>query len=234
MPQEPGGRLRPSRCALPLRQPRTGSSSSLPLLAYTPPPDWKPPAANKKRKRGVNLDGEVVIADADPEDANPAGGGGRTLYPHRADGTEVPGGVPGATAGGEPPRWDASIPERRGYVNEYGEDDADWPDRDRVAPPRPDEDFPDGGDEDEDSWPEGGIGSGQAPATSIGGGERGRPPNGVGKASQPKGALADLLAEAPKAKAGAVRKQLLGNFPDEALAGSAAQNGTGRWKSRSS
>ena len=32
----------------------------------TPPPDWKPPAANKKRKRGVNLDGEVVLADADP------------------------------------------------------------------------------------------------------------------------------------------------------------------------
>ena len=166
----------------------------------------------------MNLDGEVVLADADPEDANPAGGGGRTLYPHRADGTEVPGGVPGATAGGEPPRWDASIPERRGYVNEYGEDDADWPDRDRVAPPRPDEDFPDGGDEDEDSWPEGGIGSGQAPATSIGGGARGRPPNGVGKASQPKGALADLLAEAPKAKAGAVRTAVAGqNFPDEAL-----------------
>jgi hypothetical protein len=179
-----------------------------------PPPDWRPPAANKKRKRGVNLDGEVVIADADPEDENPAGGGGRTLYPHRGDGTEVPGGVPGASAGGEPPRWDASTPERRGYVNEYGEDDAEWPDRDRVAPPRPDEDYPDGGDEDEDSWPEGGTGSAQAPATSIGDGPRGRPPNGVGKAAD---AAARFLADAPKAKASAVRKLMLENFPPDAL-----------------
>jgi hypothetical protein len=102
----------------------------------TPPPDWKPPAANKKRKRGVNLDGEVVVADVDPshEAENPAGGGGRTLYPHRGDGTEIPGGVPGSSAGGEPPRWDASTPERRGYVNAYGEDDADWPEHDRAVP----------------------------------------------------------------------------------------------------
>ena len=161
----------------------------------------------------MNLDGEIVIADADPEDENPAGGGGRTLYPHRGDGTEVPGGVPGASAGGEPPRWDASTPERRGYVNEYGEDDADWPEEPREVPPRPDGDWPVNGE----VTPQGGQGSGQSPSSSPGNGRRGRPPNGVGKAAEPKGALADLLAEAPKAKAGAVRKQLLGNFPDEAL-----------------
>ena len=78
-------------------------------------------------------------------------------------------------------------PNARGYVNEYGEDDADWPDRDRVAPPRPDEDFPDGGDEDEDSWPEGGHRVRAGTCHVHGGGERGRPPNGVGKASRAQG-----------------------------------------------
>jgi 2'-5' RNA ligase len=39
----------------------------------------------------------------------------------------------------------------------------------------------------------------------------------VGKAAEPRGALADLLKDAPKAKASAVRKQLLGNFPEDAL-----------------
>ena len=181
-----------------------------------PPPGWTPPLApaNKKRKRGVNLDGEVVIADAGPDDPNPAGGGGRTLYPHRPDGTEMPGGVPGASAGGEPPRWDASTPERRGYVNEYGEDDADWPDRPRERPERPDRDWPDGGDEDEDRWPEGGQGSAQPPEASAGGGSRGRPPNAVGKAA---GAAARFLADAPKAEASAVYDQLRGNFPPDAL-----------------
>ena len=181
----------------------------------SPPPGWVPPvtAANKKRTRSVNLDGEVVIADADPEDENPAGGGGRTLYPHRPDGTEVPGGVPGASAGGEPPRWDASVPERRGYVNQYGEDDAQWPDRGRDPAPRPDEDFPDGGDED--SWPEGGIGSQQAPATTIGStGPRGRAPNGVGKAAD---AAARFLTDAPAVKASVVRKLMSKNFPPASL-----------------
>jgi 2'-5' RNA ligase len=184
----------------------------------TPPPGWTPPVTvGKAKRRGVNLDGEVVLSD-DPEGGNPAGGGGRTLYPHRADGTEIPGGVPGSSAGGEPPRWDASTPERRGYVNDYGEDDADWPDRGRDPAPRPDEDWPDGGDEDEDLWPEGGHGTAQPPATSIGDGPRGRAPNAMGKTAEPKGALADLLAAAPKAKSSAVRKQLLGNFPSEAVA----------------
>jgi Phage portal protein len=181
-----------------------------------PPPGWTPPAApaNKKRKRGVNLDGEVVIADAGPDDPNPAGGGGRTLYPHRPDGTEMPGGVPGASAGGEPPRWDASTPERRGFVNQYGEDDADFPKQPRAVPPRADEDFPDGGDEDGESWPEGGHGTEQAPVTSIGGGPRGRAPNGVGKAAD---AAARFLKGAPKAKTSAVRKLMSENFPPDAL-----------------
>ena len=145
------------------------------------------------------------------EDANPAGGGGRTLYPHRADGTEVPGGVPGATAGGEPPRWDASTPERRGYVNEYGEDDADWPEEPREVPPRPDEDWPVNGE----VTPQGGQGSGQSPSSSPGNGRRGRPPNGVGKAAD---AAARFLADAPKAKASVVRKLMEKNFPADALA----------------
>ena len=183
-------------------------------------PAQEPPLA-AKRRRGVNLDGEVVISAGDPEGGedwrdNPAGGGGRTLYPHRADGTEVPGGVPGSSAGGEPPRWDASTPERRGYVNEYGDDDAQWPDRGHGVVPGPDEDFPDGGDEDEDSWPEGGHGTAQPPATPVGDGPRGRAPNAMGKAGKTS-AAADFLRDAPAAKAGAVRKIMEQNFPPSAL-----------------
>jgi 2'-5' RNA ligase len=172
-----------------------------------------PPAAGKARRRGVNLDGEVVLSD-DPEGENPAGGGGRTLYPHRADGTEVPGGVPGSSAGGAPPRWDASAPERRGYVNGYGEDDADWPDRGLGVPAGPGEDFP-GSDQDEDRWPEGGHGTAQAGTSSPGGdGPRGRAPNAMGKAAD---AAARFLKDAPRAKAGVVYRQMLENFPPEAL-----------------
>ena len=64
------------------------------------------------------------------------------------------------------------------------------------------------------SWPEGGHGTGQPPATSIGGGPRGRAPNGVGKAAD---AAARFLAGAPKAKASAVRKLMSQNFPPESL-----------------
>ena len=98
--RQPGGRLHPrSARAFPSgrRRPRSHPRCRCWLIRRRPAGSPRP--ANKKRKRGVNLDGEVVIADAEPGDANPAGGGGRTLYPHRADGTEVPGGVPGAYCG---------------------------------------------------------------------------------------------------------------------------------------
>jgi 8-oxo-dGTP pyrophosphatase MutT (NUDIX family)/2'-5' RNA ligase len=59
-------------------------------------------------RRYVDLPGqEWWPADSYP--SGPAmGGGGRMLPAHNADGIEeyIPGGVPGMTAGGEPPRWD--------------------------------------------------------------------------------------------------------------------------------
>ncbi len=179
----------------------------------------------KRRHRGVNLDGEIVWSEGDDDEpdwvTNPAGGGGRTFYPHRADGTEVPGGVPGASAGGEPPRWDASIPERRGYINARSEDDAAWPDRGMDVPESPDEDWPDGGD-GADLWPGGGHGTEQSPVTSTGTGRRGRAPNAMGKAAD---AAARFLDGAPKAKASAVRKLMEKNFPP----GSLAWTGRARW-----
>jgi 8-oxo-dGTP pyrophosphatase MutT (NUDIX family) len=55
----------------------------------------------KARRRSVELTGQTV---------NPAaGGGGRMLTPHDADGIEV---APGGTAGSKPPRWDGDEAER--------------------------------------------------------------------------------------------------------------------------
>jgi 2'-5' RNA ligase len=171
-----------------------------------------PLPVTRAKRRGVNLDGEI-IESAGPDGGNPAGGGGRTLYPHRADGTEIPGGVPGSSAGGEPPRWDATIPERRGAVAPDADDDAAWPDRARGFTEGAADGFP--ADEDEDSWPEGGHGTAQPGTSSPGGtGPRGRAPNATGKAA---GAAARFLADAPKAKAGVVYRQMLENFPPEAL-----------------
>lgn len=63
--------------------------------------------------RRVDVDGQQVWINSRPNDQaaqdRVAGGGGRVFPAHDADGTEfayeVPGGTPGATAGGEPPRW---------------------------------------------------------------------------------------------------------------------------------
>ena len=70
LPQESGSGL---ASLLGARFPRRRSpprSSSLPVRLITPPPGCVPPVtASKRRKRGVKLDGEVVIADAKPGDA---------------------------------------------------------------------------------------------------------------------------------------------------------------------
>lgn len=139
-------------------------------------------------------------------------------FPHRAAPQEpVAGGVTGATAGGEPPRWDGSEPFPYDRSLPAGDDGAwgqaaglgsvpqvNWP-----AP------YMDGW------WPEPhGLGTSQAPATSIPGDEndRGRAPNAVGKAADAAEAVAAWLQKAPKAKASAVRQQLLANYPPKSVA----------------
>jgi len=107
-----------------------------------------------------NETGEWLVAD-DP-DRHGAGLGSRWPYPSRA-GREWPdagpGAVPGPSAGGEPPHegpQDLMDSEHariypRGHEDEYP--------RKRPGTGTPASRFPDQGDEDQDKWPEGGIGS---------------------------------------------------------------------------
>ncbi len=174
-------------------------------------------AAAQKYARAVALNGQEYWPAGSYQQGTAPGMGAPMPTIHDATGTQVDiaGGVPGATAGGEPPRWNGdeaehvvtatprSESEGRGNVQTLGGgtvggpysdrsdethvgeplggDDADWPQH-RGVPPRPGRDWPapymDG------YWPSGGIGTGQAPVSSIGGGERGRPPNAHGKSAK--------------------------------------------------
>jgi 8-oxo-dGTP pyrophosphatase MutT (NUDIX family) len=180
--------------------------------ATTPGPGVNPPAS-KALRRQVDTNGQEFVGEAPPLEANPAGGGAAGPFPHRADGTiyepAVPGGVPGATAGGGPPRWDGTEVEPHVLSLESGDDGAWGEAAGTGSPPR--RDFPapymDG------YWPQGGHGTGQAPATSIGA-ANGRPPNPVGKAAD---AAARFLKDAPPVKASVVYRQMLANFPASKL-----------------
>ena len=166
-----------------------------------------------KATRRVNLDGEVIeqpiIADDQVPMHDAAGGGGRVFPAHDVNGievgagrVEVPGGVPGSTAGGEPPRWtppegtstgrNRSEPRsREGDVPE-DEDDASMPDR--RGRPGSQGGAPQG--YQGGFWPRGGHGTGQAGGDS--------PPGAV------KGAVGDaLVAE--------VYDVMRRNFPPEAI-----------------
>ena len=204
------------------------------------------PAAAKKYARAVAITGQEYWPVDSYQHGTAPGMGGPMPTIHDADGIQIDiaGGVPGATAGGEPPRWDGdeaphlvtatprSESEGRGDVQTLGggtvggpyedrssethvgepldADDADWPEH-RGVPPRPGRDWPapymDG------YWPAGGHGTGQAPVTSIGGGDRGRPPNAHGKTV--KGA-ADLDDPNP-VDAEHVLSLMRKNFPEKAL-----------------
>lgn len=69
----------------------------------------------EKLVRAVPLNGEATWTDPGPAEPNAAGGGGQSPVRHWGDGTQAPdgvpvtGGVPGASAGGEPPRWDTPV-----------------------------------------------------------------------------------------------------------------------------
>ena len=163
--------------------------------------------------RVIDLNGQETRRDRRQDDLGgyAAGGGATGVKPHLGDGTQIdiPGGVPGSQAGGEPPRWDGSEPEPRVMTAPDDEDDADYPNA-RGVPSRPGTywaaPYMDG------YWPQGGIGSQQAGTSSPGGhGPRGRPPNGVGK-----GALPDLKS-VPVAEE-IVYQRMLADFPPQAIA----------------
>jgi 8-oxo-dGTP pyrophosphatase MutT (NUDIX family) len=110
----------------------------------------------------------------------------------------------GGTAGG--PYRDRSDETHAGSPDDA--DDAAWP-GERAVGPVPGRSWPlqgyMGG-----YWPEGGHGTAQAPVTSIGAAERGRPPNAVGKGA------ADLTDPSP-VEAEHVYLQLARNFPAAAI-----------------
>ncbi len=176
-----------------------------------------PKGATKVIRRQVDTNGQEFWGDAPQLEAhNPAGGGAATgPFPHRANGTyqqaqqDIPGGVPGASAGGEPPRWDGSEVEPHELSLESGDDGA-WGEAAGIGS-RPVKDFPapymDG------TWPVGGHGTEQAGTWSPGA-ANGGPPNPVGKAA---GAAAKFLKDAPPVKASVVCKMMRQNFPPSAL-----------------
>lgn len=143
----------------------------------------------KSTRRIVSLNGqESWINAAVPHNA--AGGGGRSPVRHLGDGTEVPGGVPANTAGGEPPRWIPSQPPN-GYMGGF----YDGSDRSQAHHPLSgrDDRMPVGVAHDTDvnvrpeyyptltadGWPQGGHGTGQSGTNVVPGNEndRGRAPS---------------------------------------------------------
>lgn len=158
-----------------------------------------------KAQRRVDLDGQVVWLDDDLNRAeNAAGGGGRIFPAHDVDGVEVPGGTPGASAGGEPPRW-APV-EGASSGNTFSEGThAHRPESgsDAAMPSKRSRPGHQGGGPRmiwQDSWPrtEGGPGGGRVQA-------------GVGS---PPGAAKSVVGGAP---AGEVHAVMSSNFPDDAI-----------------
>lgn len=158
-----------------------------------------------KATRRVDLDGQTVWLDQDLNQAeNAAGGGGRVFPAHDVNDTEVPGGTPGSSAGGEPPRWapaegtssGSTFSEGTHAHHPEGGDDAAMPGR-RGRPPAQ------GGGPRmiwQDSWPrtEGGPGGGRHQA-------------GTGS---PPGTIKGVVGGAP---AGEVHAVMSKNFPDDAI-----------------
>ena len=202
----PLGALYPGGVAHPLQHVRC-----MCVLVPAEPPKTPPVGATKVLRRQVDTNGQEFWGDAPPLEANAAGGGATGPYPHRADGApqeDIPGGVPGATAGGEPPRRDFSSVQPHVLSLPSG-DDGEWGEAAGTGSV-PQKDFP--APYMDSYWPGGGHGSQQAP-TSSPGGANGRPPNPVGKAMGPR----KLLTGAPSVPAKRVRQQLLGNYPPKSL-----------------
>jgi hypothetical protein len=123
--------------------------------------------AEKALRRQVQLNGQETWEDI-PDAVKPAAGGGAMEMP------PVPGGVPGFTAGGEPPRWDGGQPEPRVMTAPDDADDARWP-QGRAVSERPHAAFPSGPQGMDGYWPAGQPQ--QQPPTSSPGGATGVPPS---------------------------------------------------------
>lgn len=129
-------------------------------------------AIGKQLRRVVSLNGQESWVDDDGDKGlYPAAGGGSLSTP------PVPGGVPGFTAGAEPPRWDGSSPQPRVLSAPDDQDDAKYPDAGRVRSPRPHA-FPSGPQAMDGYWPQGQVQP--QSGTSSPGGESGIPPSTVG------------------------------------------------------
>lgn len=135
----------------------------------------------KATRRIISLNGQESWVDA-AVPPNAAGGGGRSPVRHLGDGTEVPGGVPSGTAGGEPPRWVSSPPN--GYMGGF----YDGSDRSQAHHPLSGRDdrvpLTQGHQTAVDArptgqWPQGGHGTGQAAVSDVPGdvNDRGRAPS---------------------------------------------------------
>jgi len=187
------------------------------LSPWAPPADGSRPPVTATKRRQVDTNGQEFDGDAPQLEAhNPAGGGAATgPFPHRANGSpeeaqeDIPGGVPGATAGGEPPRRDFSSVQPHVLSLESGDDGAWGEAAGQGSVPR--KDFP--APYMDSYWPGGGHGSGQAGTWSPGA-PNGRPPNPVGKAAD---AAAKFLKDAKPVKASVVYKLMRKNFPPDAL-----------------
>jgi hypothetical protein len=125
----------------------------------------------KQLRRQVDLNGQETWQDTQDQAPPAAGGGAMTMPP-------VPGGVPGFTAGAEPPRWDGSSPQPRVLSAPDDADDGMYPDAGRVRSERPHAAFPSGPQGMDGYWPQG------QPQPQAGyqspGGKRDVPPSTVG------------------------------------------------------
>jgi len=128
-------------------------------------------AVSKQLRRQVDLNGQETWQDIQDQ-APPAAGGGAMQMP------PVPGGVPGFTAGAEPPRWDGSSPQPRIMTAPDDGDDGMYPDAGRVRSERPHAAFPTGPQAMDGYWPASQP-QPQSPESSPGG-KRGVPPSTVG------------------------------------------------------
>ena len=170
------------------------------------------PAGVTGKSLRAGLNGQAYLDVAVPPPLPPAGGGASMHYPHDEDDIQedIPGGVPGPAAGGEPPRWDGSGPEPRHLVTLPVSDDG------RMGGPRgigsrPGADWPAG--YMDGYWPAPhGHGTGQA-GTSSPGAATGRPPNSVGKGARVSAGLGGKPV-----KPQVVYGQMLKNFPPKAIA----------------
>jgi hypothetical protein len=147
--------------------------------------------AEKQLRRTVDLSGEEIWEDQQPQSPPAAGGGAMQMPP-------VPGGVPGFTPGAEPPRWDGAGNQPRSTADLPESHDDALPSSGRVAAQRPHAAFPQGPQGMDGYWPPGGHGGTQPSGQDLRGGSLGVPPAGTARSVKKRVALADLIKVGPE------------------------------------